>query len=313
MKTITYNSCALDVVVVGNVGIDTSIYSHGDPDFTQESSFTENLDCVGQAGGYASLAFARLSRKTGFIGYIGDDFCGQQVREVFARGNIDTSCLFVDPAGTNRSINLMYADGRRKNFYDGKTHMSLKPDVEACRALLSRARLVHFNIPNWARILLPIASELGLVISCDLQDVPAWSDPYREDFIRYSDVLFFSAVQTKDVFARVREYLGTEQKRIVVAGLAARGCAVGSQMGIRVFESISSDDPVIDANGAGDCLAAAFLSSLIFDRYSLEDSIGRAQIAARYKCSRKGSSDLITSGTLDDSFNKGYPPAGSHK
>ena len=44
-----------DVVVVGNVGIDTNIYLPGaDIDFNVESNFTENLDTVGQAGAYAA-------------------------------------------------------------------------------------------------------------------------------------------------------------------------------------------------------------------------------------------------------------------
>jgi hypothetical protein len=77
----------------------------------------------------------------------------------------------VDPLGTARSINIMYRDGRRKNFYDGKGHMLLQPDLKACRALLTGAGLAHVNIPNWARQLLPIARGLGVPIACDIQDV----------------------------------------------------------------------------------------------------------------------------------------------
>ena len=44
-----------DVVVIGNVGIDTCIYLYGnDIDFSVEANFSQNLDYVGQAGGYAS-------------------------------------------------------------------------------------------------------------------------------------------------------------------------------------------------------------------------------------------------------------------
>ena len=50
-----------DVVVVGNVGIDTNVYLPGsDIDFSVEANFTENFDYVGQAGGYASQGFAQL-------------------------------------------------------------------------------------------------------------------------------------------------------------------------------------------------------------------------------------------------------------
>ena len=118
-----------DAVVVGNVGIDTNVYFHSDePDFSRESNFTENLDYVGQAGGYASRGYAQLGWRTAFIGHVGDDFSGRFIREEFARDGIDTTALFIDPAGTSRSVNFMYRDGRRKNFYDGKSHMQLQPD-----------------------------------------------------------------------------------------------------------------------------------------------------------------------------------------
>ena len=58
-----------EVVVVGNVGIDTNVYLPGrDIDFSVEANFTENLDCLGQAGGYASRGYAQLGRRTAFIG-----------------------------------------------------------------------------------------------------------------------------------------------------------------------------------------------------------------------------------------------------
>jgi len=65
-----------DVVVVGNVGIDTNVYFYGEPRFDVESNYTTNIDYVGQAGGYSARGFAQLGYKTAFIGYVGDDFSG---------------------------------------------------------------------------------------------------------------------------------------------------------------------------------------------------------------------------------------------
>ena len=120
-----------EVAVIGNIGIDTNVYLPGrDIDWTVESNFTENLDYVGQAGGYASRGYAKLGHSTTFIGYVGDDFAGRQIRAELAQDGIDTTALFLDPTGTSRSVNIMYRDGRRKNFYDGKAHMELRPDLE---------------------------------------------------------------------------------------------------------------------------------------------------------------------------------------
>ncbi|MGO9019793.1 MAG: carbohydrate kinase family protein [Syntrophobacteraceae bacterium] len=296
------NSELLDVVVVGNVGIDTNTYMYGDSiDCSIESSFTEIIDYVGQAGGYCSRGFAQLKKRTAFIGYLGDDYNGRFIREEFSRDGIDTTAVFIDPSGTSRSINLVYRDGRRKNFYDGKGHMALHPNIALCRAVLSRTKLVHFNIPNWARYLLPVAKDLGLSIACDIQDVWAEVDSYREDFVKYADILFFSAVNQSDPKALIQSLLSANPKQIIVAGMGAKGCALGtSRNGIQFFDPVAMEMPVIDTNGAGDGLAVGFLASYVLDNRSVDDAVQRGQIAARYTCTLKASSsNLITPAKLD--------------
>jgi sugar/nucleoside kinase (ribokinase family) len=296
----------LDVAVVGSVGIDTNVYLPGaDIDFSVEANFTENLDYVGQAGGYASRGYAQLGKRTAFIGHVGDDFSGRFVRQELARDGIDTSALFVDPMGTARSVNFMYRDGRRKNFYDGKGHMDLQIDVGACRAVLARARLAHFNLPNWGRHLLPVAHELGLTVACDLQDVVSADDDYRRDFVEHADLLFFSATNYPDPTPLVEAFLGANPRRIAIVGMGAQGCALGTAEGVRFFPPVEMAAPVIDTNGAGDSLAVGFLSSYVLDGYDLYDALLRGQIAARYTCTQKASSsNLIDVETLDCLFSR---------
>jgi len=296
----------LDVAVIGNVGIDTNVYLPGaEVDFSREANFTENLDYVGQAGGYASRGYAQLGKRAAFIGYVGDDFSGRFIREEFARDGIDTTAVFVDPAGTSRSVNFMYGDGRRKNFYDGKSHMQLQPDRATCRSVLAQTQLAHFNLPNWARQLLPIAKELGVTIACDLQDVLTLRDGYREDFIDAADIVFFSAANQPDPRPLIEELLQWKPNLIVVSGMGAAGCALGTRAGIRIFQPVMMEPPVIDTNGAGDGLAVGFLSSYVLDGYSLEDSVRRGQIAARYTCTRKASSSqLITNEIMRHYFER---------
>ncbi|NUM47409.1 MAG: carbohydrate kinase family protein, partial [Anaerolineales bacterium] len=240
-------SSSLDVVVVGNAGVDTNVYFYTDEiDFSVEANFTQNVDYVGQAGGYGARGFAQLGKRTAFIGAVGDDPNGGFVRGELARDGVDLTGVFYDPAGTARSINFMYKDGRRKNFYDGKGHMVLHPDLEVCRAVLGRARLAHFNIPNWARELLPLARELGLTISCDIQDVVSPDDPYRQDFIREADILFFSAANFADPTPLIHRFLAEGPARVVVAGMGARGCLLGTREGVRAFGPVSLPEPVVD-------------------------------------------------------------------
>ncbi len=295
-----------DVAVVGNVGIDTNVYLYGaDIDFSVESNFTQNLDTIGQAGGYSCRGYARLGKRTTYIGAVGDDYHGDYIRRVFEAENIDTTGLIIDPQGTARSINFMYRDGRRKNFYDGKSHMTLQPDLEFCRHVLAQARLAHFSLPNWARLLLPIAKELGLTIACDIQDVLHVDDPYRQDFIQYADILFFSAVNQEKPQAMMETFIRRNPGLTVISGMGARGCALGTRHGVQFFGPVPMEEPVVDTNGAGDSLAVGFLSSYVLDGYPLAESILRGQIAARHTCTLRGTSDgLITSERMDSYFQR---------
>jgi len=298
-----------EVVVIGNVGIDTNVYlPGGDIDWSVEGNFTENLDCVGQAGGYASLGYARLGRHTAFIGHVGADPAGQVVREALQAEGIDLRGMSGDPGGTARSVNLMYRDGRRKNFYDGKGHQTLKPDLDLCQSILSGARLAHVNIPNWARHLLPMAKDLGLVLACDLQDVVDPADAYRADFIRYADILFFSAANHADPSPVIRAFLEGRPERIVVSGLGSQGCALGTREGISFFPPEPARNPVLDTNGAGDALAVGFLTSHVLEGRPLGESVRRGQIAALHTCALRGTSTgLITTKELEAGLQL-HPP-----
>jgi sugar/nucleoside kinase (ribokinase family) len=284
------------VTVVGNVGIDTQVYLPGqDIRFDVESNFTDNIDTIGQAGGYASRGFARLGYRTAFIGSVGQDPFGDWIRREFETDQIDCSGLFIDPAGTCRSINFMYRDGRRKNFYDGKSHMVLEPDVEQFLPVLKASRLVHCNIPNWARHVLPLARQQGCAISCDLQDMESVDDPYRKDFIAQSDVLFFSAVnasETRSLLSTLRDRMTTDRP-VVVAGMGAKGCGVATPGEIRFFAPEELDAPIIDTNGAGDSLAVGFLSAFVLEGLSIDTAVRWGQLAARHACTLKGDSSRL--------------------
>lgn len=298
------SSAPPSVAVIGNIGIDSNAYLPGrDIDWAVEANFTENLDYVGQAGGYASRGYAQLGFATTFIGYVGNDACGQMVREALRRDGIDTTALFTDPAGTSRSLNIMGREGGRKNFYDPKSHMSLKPDPATCLKALEGCRLAHFNIPDWARRLLPVAKALGITLACDLQDVVKAEDPYRKEFIEQADILFFSAVNHGDPSPLMRRFLKGHPGRIVVSGMGAKGCALGTQDCIRFFPPPPLDLPLVDTNGAGDGLAVGFLSSYVLQGHSLAESVLRGQIAARHTCAQRASTEhLITPREMDALF-----------
>lgn len=300
-----------EVVVIGCAGVDTQVYLPGrDVDWAVEANFTENLDTPGQAGVYASRGYAALGRRVALIANLGEDACGALVREALREDGIDTRGVFTDPAGTARSINVMYRDGRRKNFYDARAGSGTKPNLDQCRRVLAGARLTHVHLADWARPLLPMARALGLTVACDLQDVVDPLDPYRQDFIEGADILFFSAANHPEPSEVIRGFLSRPHVRIVVCGMGSRGCALGTRTSLQFYPPEPLDLPVVDTNGAGDSLAVGFLTGHVLEGRPLAEAIRRGQIAARHACSLRGtSSGLITTSALDAHAGRRSPVA----
>jgi sugar/nucleoside kinase (ribokinase family) len=294
----------LDAVVVGGAGVDTNVYLAGDDiDWSVESNFTRNVDCVGQAGGYASRLFARLGKRTGYLGAVGDDHSGRLVRDALAHDGVDLTGMFVDAGGTSRSVNLMYPDGRRKNFYDGRGSMTIEPDLALGRRVLARTRLAHFSIVHWARRLLPVARELGVTVAVDLQDVVTADDPYRRDFVDAADVLMFSGVNHPDPAPVIDAYRRRNPGVVCVVGMGARGAVLGAPDGLRWFEPVAHERPVVDTNGAGDSLAVGFLASWRLDGFPLDAAVQRGQLLARHTCTLVAGDDgFLTRRELDERF-----------
>ena len=277
-----------DFVVVGAVGIDTNIYLYNDEiDFSVEMNFSQNHDNVGQAGGYSSRILAALGYKVAFAGFVGDDMGGLEIRRTFTKEEIDTTHLFIDRTGTKRSVNIVYTDGRRKNFYDGKgsSETSLNPDDY--EELFRSSKVAHFSIVDWARHLLPVARRTGCIVACDLQDIVSFDDEYRKDFINSADILFFSSVNNANPVESVKRLLQQRTDAMVLCGCGSKGCILGSKEKIQTFEVIQEGLPVIDTNGCGDSLAMGFLAGLS-QGYSPEKAVHCGQVLARHCCTFRG-------------------------
>jgi sugar/nucleoside kinase (ribokinase family) len=90
---------------------------------------------------------------------------------------------------------------------------------------------------------------------------------------------------------------------ICVVGMGARGAALGTVEGVRRFDPVEHDEPVVDTNGAGDSLAVGFLASYVLDGYPMPDAVLRGELLARHTCTLVATSDgFLTQRELDDRF-----------
>lgn len=285
-------------MVVGAVGIDSNVYlAGGRIDWNVESNFAVTVDVTGQAGAYAARGYAGLGMATTLIGAVADDDAGARVRSDVAAWGIDAVWV-TDPQRTHRSVNLVFGDGSRKNFYDGGGSIEIG-DPSLPHGVFVGAAIVHIHIEDWSRHLLGAAHASGALVGCDLQDVADLDDPYRQDFVRGADVLFFSGVDQHDPAAAAQELLRRSAGRTVVAGLGAAGALVATHDGVTQLSPVTMDEPVVDTNGAGDSLAVGTLWSLAVDGADPVTAVHRGQVAARWMCRRRaGEKEPIDVATL---------------
>jgi sugar/nucleoside kinase (ribokinase family) len=296
----------VSIVVAGAFGIDTNVYAASGAEGA-ETAFAGVTDGLGQAGCYSALASAALGVRTGAIAALGDDRAGTWVRNGLRAADVVVTELR-DPGGTHRSVNLVGADGSRRNFFDAKGVSDVVVDMEACRAALHGAQLLHCHLDDWSRRLLPLAREAGLIVSCDLQDVLDIDDPYRADFVAAADILFMSASNLRDPTAAALDLSGRRDGRVVVVGAGAAGCQVVCDGRVRRFDALDLDEPIVDTNGAGDNLAMGFLVARIIDRLPLERVVRRAQLGARWICTQRGDEKAPLARAQLDRLEAELPP-----
>jgi sugar/nucleoside kinase (ribokinase family) len=281
------------ITVVGNPGLDTLVVlGTDDPDLEADGHFVRNVDTVGHAAAFTARACARLGHHTHILGSTGADVLGGLVRHVLVDDGVDTSLMFDDPEGTARSVNFVRPDGRRTFFFDGGSHMTLRPPEPCVQAALSGAQLVLSSLPNWARDVVARARALGVPVAVDLQDVRDPADPYRADFVAAADILFASAAHLDDPVAAAGAWFAAGPASLVVFGMGPRGAlAVQRADGHPVVTCESPpalDLPIVDTTGAGDSLATGFLDGLLFAGLSVPAALHRGQVLARIVASDLG-------------------------
>jgi sugar/nucleoside kinase (ribokinase family) len=295
----------LSITVVGNPGLDTLVLvGEDDPDLRADGHFVRNVDTVGHAAAFTARGLARLGHRVRILGSVSDDPIGHMVTDVLAADGVDTSLLFPDPAGTPRSVNLVFPDGRRTFFYDGGPHMTLQPPPHLVAEALTGTDLVFSSLPNWARTILPRARAAGIPVAVDLQDARSADDPYRADFVAHADHLFASSAHLPDPVAAVRHWFAAGPAQQVVLGLGPRGALLarrsdGAQPDVVVQEPPPSTLPIVDTTGCGDSLAVGFLDGLLAVGLDPVDALRRGQALARIVATATGNDARFDRAGLD--------------
>jgi sugar/nucleoside kinase (ribokinase family) len=245
------------ILVVGGLSWDSVIELGDLPEPRQQTLFSRHFhETVGSTGAGKAMNLARLGFDVTLHATLGDDPWGALIRERLQREPL----RFVhdmDPAGTERHVNLMADSGARISIYTNPG--SLEPDVDMDRlaALLAQADVLVLNISNYCRRLIPLARRLGTPIWCDIHD---WNGAgeYHRDFVEAADYLFLSSDSLPDYrdFMARRVAAGA---RLVVSTHGGKGATALTAAGTWLETPAVTVAPVLDTNGAGDAFFSGYL------------------------------------------------------
>ena len=297
---------------------DVTAHGHLQIDFTENGDSSQgNPTFEANPGGAPCNVLAmlnRLGKKTAFIGKVGNDMFGKQLKAAVEECGIDTRNLVMDDEiHTTLAFVHTYPDGDRDfSFYrnPGADMMLTKDEVDA--DLIRNSRIFHFGtlssthegVREATRYALDVAKEAGCIITFDPNlRPPLWKDlnDARKE-IEYGmercDVLKISDNEVEFLFDTTDYDKGAaliEEKYHIPLVLITMG-----KDGSRVLTN-NEDVKVeamkvnaIDTTGAGDTYIGYFVKGIL-EGFSLVESANLATKASAIAVTRFGAVDSIPS------------------
>lgn len=248
------------VLVLGGASWDTVIDLERFPEPRPHTLFSRGgREVVGSTGAGKALNLAALGVDVTFHAMLGDDAAGAQARAALARPRLRL-LADVDPAGTERHVNLIDADGRRISIY--YAYASQEPDYDESRllALVPAQDAVALNIVNSTRCLIPALRRAGRPIWVDVHD---WDGAaaYHRDYVDAADVLFLSSDALSDPRGLMARLVAGGKEMVVCTHGRHGATALGADGTWREVPA-APGFPRVDTNGAGD----AFFSGVLEGR-----------------------------------------------
>jgi sugar/nucleoside kinase (ribokinase family) len=188
---------------------------------------------------------------------VGDDVYGGYIRKDLQLNNVDL-IYDIDPAGTERHVNIMNADGGRISMFVTTSSEKVDHNLPQIETLVEKSDVIVLNIISYCRNLIPSIKKFNKPVWTDLHDYDG-SNPYHTDFINASQFIHLSSDNLTN-YLSVMERLTREGKELVVCTHGKKGASLLTKEGQWIEVSALLNYPVVDTNGAGDAFFSGFLS-----------------------------------------------------
>lgn len=249
------------VLVIGGTTFDHIAYldelPKGVPTTIHQCRFHET---IGSTGTGKAAALTQLDVPVHLISSCGDDQWGTSIRNYLT--SKDISCdIFVDPAGTERHINLMDATGKRISIFITNSSDTIDLPGDYLQSQLNTHNIVVLNIISYCRPWASQVAKCGKPIWTDLHDYDGIST-YHQPFIDAAQYIHLSSDNLTD-YKSLMQGLIERDKKLVVCTHGKEGASLLS-VNDGWIDMPALEVPIVDTNGAGDNFFAGFLYGWLY-------------------------------------------------
>jgi sugar/nucleoside kinase (ribokinase family) len=251
-----------EVICVGLATLDTILVVPRIPGPDDRVVASEVAVAGGGPAATAAVALARLGVDVAFVGAVGDDDAGAEIRDGLAREGVDVAGLEVVPgARSPRSTILVGPDGGRTIVHDtGTAELSMQS-----LATTAWVHVDHAGYPAVRGRSLRVSVDAGNPIDgLDLAEVALYAPSEAALAVAPEDALAAGA-------------------GLVVVTRGARGCTAFTRDGETIDVPAPELEGVVSTLGAGDVFHGALLAQLVRD-VPLRDALAAANRIAAESC-----------------------------
>ncbi len=237
----------------------------------------------------ALVTLARLGAHTGYIGAIGNDDAGVNLKRAYEQEGIDIRRLRIQP-GVRSPVCMVLVQthtGRRSILCHRGSYRDVELDAED-RAYITSARFLHLDGHHMAAAITAAqwAREAGRTVIFDANR----PRPRLDELLPRVDVLItnagFPAAYTGEAdLGKAARCLTSMGIRLVVTTLGEQGCVVYTSEAAWQVPGFAV--PVVDTTGAGDAFHGAFIYGLLRD-WDLQRTATFANAVAALNCTALG-------------------------
>lgn len=291
-----------DIVVLGSINMDVVVKCQGFPN-SGDNLFCQSIRMTpGGKGNNQAVSAGHYGKKVSFIGCIGEDATGQQLRANLLNRGINVSHLMTTSQyETGSCVALIEQSGDNTLLVNKGANFSF--GEQAVRDVLNNIEakilLIQMETRQDAVIAaMKIAREKGMYVILDpapVEGITPEAFPYANLVVPNSnETQHITGIEITDAASALRAAKKIHRMGVadVIVKMGGQGCLVYRQGQSTFVPAL----PVtaVDTVGAGDCFAGSLASALVDDP-DLLNAVKFATAAAGIKVSRFGGHDAIPS------------------